>query len=57
MAKDSIHFVIREALEKDGWTITDDPFTLQTGDIRLEENDVKLLVVNLQSKTITKWIK
>ena len=28
-ARDTYHFVVRTALEKDGWTITDDPFTLE----------------------------
>lgn len=28
MAKDTLHNNVREALIKDGWTITDDPLTL-----------------------------
>ena len=28
MAKDIYHDTVRTALEKDGWTITDDPFNL-----------------------------
>jgi hypothetical protein len=31
MAKDIYHKIVRSALEKDGWTITDDPFTLKVG--------------------------
>jgi len=31
MAKDIYHNNVRTALEKDGWTITDDPLTLQFG--------------------------
>ncbi len=34
MAKDKIHFIVRRALEKDGWTITDDPLVL----LPLEDN-------------------
>lgn len=30
MAKDTLHNNVREALIKDGWTITDDPLTLLT---------------------------
>ncbi|NJN35150.1 MAG: hypothetical protein HC817_13750, partial [Saprospiraceae bacterium] len=30
MAKDIFHEIVKEALIKDGWTITDDPLTLLT---------------------------
>jgi len=43
--KDSHHDLVRNALEKDGWTITHDPFT-----IRLE--DVKFYVDLAAEKTI-----
>jgi hypothetical protein len=33
--RDDFHFVVRHALEKDGWTITDDPFPLKFEDLRL----------------------
>ncbi|MCP4701964.1 MAG: hypothetical protein GY862_34660 [Gammaproteobacteria bacterium] len=28
-AKDMYHYVVKTALEKDGWTITDDPLIIQ----------------------------
>lgn len=31
--KDIYHEAVRAALEKDGWTITDDPFTVPTADM------------------------
>jgi XisH protein len=31
MARDIYHKIVRAALEKDGWTVTDDPFTLKVG--------------------------
>jgi hypothetical protein len=31
MARDIYHDTVRTALIKDGWTITDDPFTLKVG--------------------------
>jgi len=31
MAKDIYHSTVKIALEKDGWTITDDPLTLKFG--------------------------
>ena len=35
MAKDIIHDQVKNALIKDGWTITHDPFTMKYGDARL----------------------
>lgn len=34
-AQDRFHQVVRTALEKDGWTITDDPLKLEVGEDRL----------------------
>lgn len=34
--RDDFHFVVRRALEKDGWTITDDPLVLQFQDLPLQ---------------------
>lgn len=34
--RDDFHFVVRKALEKDGWTITHDPLPLSFRDIDLE---------------------
>ena len=34
--RDNLHFVVRRALEKDGWTITDDPFPLKFEDLKLQ---------------------
>lgn len=31
-AKDAIHDAVRNALVKDGWTITEDPYTIKYGD-------------------------
>jgi XisH protein len=36
MARDSIHIVVRKALEKDNWTITNDPFYLESGGVQVE---------------------
>jgi hypothetical protein len=36
MAKDKIHDAVKNALIKDGWTITADPYKLKTPDLRLE---------------------
>ena len=33
--KDVYHSIVREALEKDGWTITHDPFPLSLGNRKL----------------------
>ena len=31
-ARDSIHSLVKQALIKDGWTITDDPFVITYGE-------------------------
>ena len=36
MARDSIHLAVRNALEKDGWIITNDPFYVESGGIEIE---------------------
>jgi len=36
MARDLIHFQVRRALEKEGWRITADPFSLSIDGVRLE---------------------
>jgi hypothetical protein len=36
MAKDKIHNAVRRALEKDGWTITDDPLSIESGGVEIE---------------------
>src|SRR5262245_58874782 len=36
MAKDKIHNVVKNALIKDGWTITADPYKIKTPDLSLE---------------------
>ncbi len=35
MAKDLFHDVVKNALIKDGWKITDDPLSLKVGDSEL----------------------
>ncbi len=32
-AKDTTHFIVKHALEKDGWTITHDPYYLKVGGV------------------------
>lgn len=36
MAKDRFHNVVRTALEKEGWTITADPYEVSVGDVDFE---------------------
>jgi hypothetical protein len=36
MAKDRFHYVVRTALEKEGWTITADPYEVSVGDVDFE---------------------
>lgn len=36
MAKDKYHFLVKKALEDEGWTITDDPLIIDTPNRDLE---------------------
>lgn len=45
MARDLFHNIVRSALEKDGWLITDDPLSIRCGgvDIQIDLGVEKLL--------------
>ncbi len=60
MARDIYHQTVRIALEKDGWHITEDPFVLKTGGLRMEidlaaeqvflaEKDTEKIVIEVKS--------
>ena len=36
MARDRFHYVVKTALEKEGWQITADPYEVKTGDVDFE---------------------
>ncbi len=59
MARDKFHYVVREALEKEGWTITDDPFTLSHGskDIEIDLGAEKLIAAERGLEKILVEIK
>lgn len=54
MAKDIYHNTVRVALEKDGWTITDDPLTLPIGDrsVYVDLGAEKLLTAEREGQRI-----
>jgi hypothetical protein len=53
-AKDIYHNTVRTALEKDGWTITNDPLTLEIGDRSLfvDLGAEKILAAEKQGRKI-----
>jgi hypothetical protein len=59
MAKDIYHDTVRIALEKDGWTITDDPLTLWIGkrDLFVDLGAEKLIAAEREGKKIAVEIK
>jgi hypothetical protein len=59
MAKDIYHDTVRTALEKDGWTITDDPLTLRIGlrDVFVDLGAQKLLAAEREGQKIAVEIK
>ena len=65
-ARDTYHMTVRNALVKDGWTITHDPFRLSWGgkDMYVDLGAERLLAKNLvkvcgfdpETEEIVKWI-
>ena len=58
-AKDIYHNTVRTALEKDGWTITNDPLTLEIGDRSLfvDLGAEKILAAEKQGRKIAVKVK
>lgn len=59
MAKDIYHSTVKIALEKDGWTITDDPLTLAIGErsVYVDLGAEKLLTAEKEDRKIAVEIK
>lgn len=59
MARDIYHSTVKIALEKDGWTITDDPLTLAIGErsVYVDLGAEKLLTAEKEEQKIAVEIK
>ena len=59
MARDIFHNSVRRALEKEGWTITDDPYEISAGnvDMLIDLGAENLLAAELQGQYIAVEIK
>jgi len=59
MAKDRFHYVVRTALEKEGWKITDDPYEISVDDVDFEIDLAaeQLLAAEREGQTIAVEIK
>jgi hypothetical protein len=59
MARDLFHGIVRSALEKDGWTITDDPLSIRCGgvDIQIDLGAQKLIAAEKGAEKIAVEIK
>jgi hypothetical protein len=59
MARDLFHNIVRIALEKDGWTITDDPLSLEYGGvgIQIDLGGEKLIAAQKNTEKIAVEIK
>jgi XisH protein len=59
MAKDLFHDAVRNALEKEGWTITDDPMSFKVGAIKfgIDLAAEKVLVAEKENEKIAVEIK
>jgi hypothetical protein len=68
--RDKIHNAVKNALIKDGWVITADPYHIKAGDIQVyadlaadrpiadvvKKYGVDILVVNTESEKVEQWI-
>ncbi len=56
MAKDIFHDIVKTALQKDGWTITHDPYRLRYGvaDVYFE---IHLITYDVAQEIILQWIE
>lgn len=52
MAKDAIHEPVKNALIKDGWTITADPYTLKI----VRRYEIAIVVVRIETEEVVQWI-
>ena len=58
MAKDRFHNIVRNALEKEGWVITDDPYELNVGEVDFEiDLAAELLAAERENEKIAVEIK
>jgi hypothetical protein len=59
MARDLFHNIVRTALEKDGWTITDDPLSIRSGgvEIQIDLGGEKLIAAQKDTEKIAVEIK
>ncbi|HLP91640.1 MAG TPA: XisH family protein [Nostocaceae cyanobacterium] len=58
-AKDAFHSVVKNALQKDGWLVTHDPYTLQAGTLELyiDLGAEKIIAAEKQGQKIAVEIK
>jgi hypothetical protein len=59
MARDIFHNTVRKGLEKEGWTITDDPFRIQSGgvEMQIDLGAEKLIAAERQEEKIAVEVK
>ncbi|BAY95651.1 MULTISPECIES: XisH family protein [unclassified Tolypothrix] len=59
MARDLFHDIVRSALEKDGWTITDDPLSIRCGgvDVQIDLGAERLIAAEKSGEKIAVEIK
>ena len=59
MAKDFYHDNVRQALEKDGWKITNDPYYVEVDEVKylIDFGAEPLIAYNPVQNEIVQWIK
>lgn len=59
MARDKFHNIVRKALERDNWTITDDPLRVKSGDVKgeIDLGAEKIIAAEKEGRRIAVEIK
>lgn len=58
-AKDAFHYIVKTALQKDGWSVTHDPFTISFGgvDMQIDLGAEKLMAAEKDGEKIAVEVK
>lgn len=54
---DIIHDAVKNALIKDGWAITHDPYVKKAIQLIVQRYKLPLLIVDIEKEEIVKWTK
>ncbi len=56
MAKDKIHYIVKESLIKNGWKITHDYFHKAAIQKAVKKYLIKIIVIDIENQNLLSWI-